>query len=79
MYEGKHYLIKLSAMDLGQLMDDLDSRAQAWEKTAAYHRTGVSPSDFVVEECNGAEEAERIAKHYRSIIATIVQQTEHQP
>lgn len=79
MCERKYYVIKLSAADLGQLMDGLEMRAQAWEKTAAYHRTGSAPDGVLVEECNDAEEAERIAKHYRSIIATIVRQTEHQP
>lgn len=79
MYEGKHYVIKLSSVDLGQVLDGLDMRAQAWEKTEAYHRTGISPADFVAEECSGVEEAERIAKHYRSIICSIIQQTEHQP
>lgn len=79
MYEGKFYVIKLSAADLGQLLDGLQCRAEAWEKTAVYHRTGVAPDGFLVEESNDAEEAERIARHYRSIIATIVQQTEHQP
>ena len=79
MYEGKHYVIKFSSVDLGQLLDGLDSRAQAWEKTAAFHRSGVSAADFVVEECSGVAEAERIAKHYRSIICSIIQQTEHQP
>lgn len=79
MYEGKSYVIKLNAADLGQLMDGLECRAAAWERTAGYHRTGVALDGFLVEECNDAEEAERIAKHYRSIIATIMQQTEHQP
>ena len=79
MYEGKFYVIKLSAADLGQLMDGLECRAAAWEKTAVFHQTGVAPEGFLVEECNDAEEAERIAKHYRAIIATIVRQTEQQP
>lgn len=79
MYEGKFYVIKLSAADLGQLMDGLECRAEAWEKTALYHRTGGAPDGFLVEECNDVAEAERIAKRYRSILATIVQQTEHQP
>jgi len=79
MYEGKFYVIKLSAADLGQLMDGLECRAAAWEKTAIYQRTGVGPDGFLVEECNDAAEAERVAKRYRAILATIVQQTEHQP
>jgi hypothetical protein len=79
MYKGKFYVIKLGAADLGQLMDGLECRAAAWEKTAVFHRAGVAPDGCLVEECNDAEEAERIATHYRSIIAAIVQQTEHQP
>jgi hypothetical protein len=79
MYDGKFYVIKLCAADLGQLLDGLECRAVGWEKTATYHRTGNAPEGFLVEECNGAEEAERIAKRYRAIIATILQQTEHQP
>ena len=79
MYEGKFYVIKLSAADLGQLLDGLQCRAEAWEKTAVYHQTGFVPDGFLVEECNGAEEAERLARHYRAIIATIVKQTEYQP
>jgi len=79
MYEGKFYVIKLNAIDLGQLLDGLETRAEAWEKTATYHRSGISPSDFIIEESSGAEEAEQIAKHYRSIISKIVKQTEHQP
>lgn len=79
MYEGKFYVIKLCAADLGQLLDGLECRAAAWEKTAAYHRTGNAPAGFLVEECTGAAEAERIVNRYRAIIATIVRQTEHQP
>ena len=78
MYEGKFYVVKLSAADLGQLIDGLECRAEAWERTAVYHRTGVAPDGFLVEECNDVAEAERIANHCRSILATIVQQTEHQ-
>lgn len=68
------YNIKIDALDLGQLLDGLDARAEAWEKTAEYHRTGESPSDFIVEECNDADEAEKIASHYRSIITKIREQ-----
>ena len=74
----KIYRIKLDAHDLGQLLDGLEARAEAWEKTAEYHRTGQSPPDFLVEECNDAYEADRIANHYRSIIAKIWKQREEQ-
>ncbi len=67
----KTYRIELDDFDLGQVLDGLEIRAEAWEKTADYHRTGESPSDFFVEECNDADEADRIANHYRSILAKI--------
>jgi len=72
------YSIELGDLDLGQLLDGLETRAEAWEKTAGYHRTGESPPDFIVEECNDADEADGIARHYRSIIAKIQKQREEQ-
>ena len=70
----KVYRIELDDIDLGQLLDGLEVRAEAWEKTADYYRTGVAPDDFIMEECRDAEEAEKIAAHYRSIIAKILTQ-----
>jgi hypothetical protein len=75
----KTYRIELDGLDLGQLLDGLEARAEAWEKTADYHRTDHSPPDFIVEECNDADEADSIANHYRSIIAKIRKQQEEQP
>lgn len=75
---GKIFHIELDALDLGQIIDGLEVRATAWEKTAAYHGSGVSPTGFIVEECNDADEANRIAAHYRSIIAKIQTQREAQ-
>jgi len=75
---GKTYMLRLEESDLGQLLDGLEARADAWTKTADYHRTGESPPDFIAEECNDAGEASRIATHYRSIIAKIEKQREEQ-
>ena len=75
---SKTYVLRLEDNDLGQLLDGLEARAAAWSKTAEYHRTGESPPDFIVEECNDAKEASRIATHYRSIIAKIQRQQEEQ-
>lgn len=75
---SKIYRIELDDFDLGQLLDGLEARAAAWEKTTDYHRTGESPPDFIVEESNGADEADGIAKHYRLIIAKILKQQETQ-
>lgn len=75
---SKTYRIELDDLDLGQLLDGLEGRAVAWEKTADYHRTGESPADFIVEECTDADEADRIAAHYRAILAKIGEQREAQ-
>ena len=76
----KSYTIELDSLDLGQLLDGLDIRAEAWEKTASYLRTGTVPDDefFIVEECSKPQEAGDIAKHYRSIADKIRQQMEAQ-
>jgi hypothetical protein len=74
----KIYRIELDSIDLGQLLDDLDIRAEAWEKTAFFHRTGESPSDIIVEERRDAQEAGSIATHYRSIIEKIEKQKTEQ-
>jgi hypothetical protein len=74
----KTYRIELDDFDLGQVLDGLEIRAATWEKTADYHRTGESPPNFIVEECNNADEADKIARHYRSIIAKIRKQQEEQ-
>jgi hypothetical protein len=74
----KMYTISLGDFDLGQVIDGLEVRARAWEDTAAFCRSGDSPEGFVAEECNDAEEAERIAAHYRVIISRILEQRETQ-
>jgi len=74
----RKYKTELDEFDVGQILDGLEVRATAWEKTAIYHRTGESPSDTAIEECSDADEAEKIATHYRSIITKICEQREAQ-
>lgn len=75
---SKTYLIRLEENDLGQILGGLELRAVGWEKTVDFHRTGESPTDFIVEDCTDADEADRIAVHYRTIISKIRQQREAQ-
>ncbi len=43
----KTYGLELDELDLGQLLDGLESRAESWEKTAEYFRLGEMPDgDF---------------------------------
>lgn len=77
---AKNYCIELEGRDLGQLLDGLQVRAESWERTAEYLRTGAMPTGefFLVEECSKPEEADDIAEHYRSIIRKIQNQMEAQ-
>jgi 2-phospho-L-lactate transferase/gluconeogenesis factor (CofD/UPF0052 family) len=67
------YRIILGDVDLGQVIDALENRAQSWETTAEHIRSGnkSQEEEFVVEECSGEREAEHIAKHYQQIIQKI--------
>lgn len=79
MHLDKEYVIRLKAFDLGQLLDGLETRADAWRNTATYMSTGEAPTeDFIAEECTDAEEAERLAEHYERIIATVMKQQSDQ-
>lgn len=74
----KSYTIQLDSLDLGQLLDGLELRAESWERTAEYLRSGYVAGDFIVEECSKPEEADDIAEHYRTIVAKIRQEVEAQ-
>jgi hypothetical protein len=78
MRNDKEFVIRLTGHDLGQVIDGLEARAEAWRLTAVYLDTGEAPDGFVIEECSDAEEARRIAEHYQRIIRTVVEQWEGQ-
>lgn len=75
--------LTLESIDLLQILDALESRAEAYEKTSALfsgkkvrHAEGQDALDafFIPEECKDAYEAKEIAKHFRDIIAAINRQ-----
>ena len=69
---GITYTLRLESNDLGQLLDGLRSRSEAWHDTAEYLMSGSSSrEDFIAEECNDVDEARNIAEHYDRIVATI--------
>lgn len=78
MNHDKEYVIRLNGLDLGQVIDGLETRADAWRLTAVYLKTGEAPEGVVIEECSDAEEARRIAEHYQRILGTILQQQTEQ-
>ncbi|MCC7477015.1 hypothetical protein IT575_01035 [bacterium] len=77
---GQTVPLQLDPLDLGQTLDALDSRAAAYEKTAAYlDGDGEAGWDidaedgglFVIEEVRDADEARAIASHFRAIEASL--------
>lgn len=76
---GKSFHIQLESNDLGQLLDGLRVRADAWRKTAEYLEGGhVADDSFACEECSDPQEARSIALHYEGIIDQIEQQVQKQ-
>ena len=77
---AENFRIEFNSIDLGQLLDGLESRAESWERTAEFLRTDEMPDggSFIIEECSEDGEADAIAAHFRSIIAKITAQMEAQ-
>ena len=77
--------LKLDVADIFQILDALNSRAEAWEKTADAlegstdtltnnaNTLGLDAFDsfFIPEECDDSEEAQSIASYFRDIITKI--------
>ena len=72
--------ITLNAVDLGQIIDGLSIRAEEWERTACWLRGEMDTASelFLIQECSCPDEAERIARHYWSIVESIRNQTKHE-
>lgn len=73
------FQIRLESSDLGQLLDGLRAREEAWRKTAEYLETGyISDDSFICEECSESREAQSIARHYKKIVTQIERQVQKQ-
>ena len=75
----KQIHLVLGETEIGQLLDGLEIREQAWRNTAIYLETGESPEEFfLAEECSNEHEAQNIANIYKAIIAKIRKQLDFQ-
>jgi hypothetical protein len=74
------FSLALPSADVFQILDALESRADSWEYTAGHLAGSLYPDDEfrVPEECDSANEAAGIAKHFRDIGATIRKQIKTQ-
>jgi len=68
----------LERHEVGQILDGLEQRAIAYERTVACWNGEYIPAGVVIEEVNNAGEAESIAKFYRDIIGKILKQHKEQ-
>ena len=76
---NKNLHIVLNQHDLGQLLDGLRIRAEAWGKTADYLESGFNADDyFIIEECSDPHEARGTAQHYEKIATDIETQVAKQ-
>lgn len=63
--------LKLKDNHVGQIIDGLNVLIEQWDATREYMETGESKADFIIRECNDAEEAAAIADFYREIEADL--------
>lgn len=76
---SKNYFLRLDENDLGQIIEGLQMREESWRRTADYFRSGYNPDDsFLIEECSGEHEADKIAKFYSRIIQNLERQRDEQ-
>ena len=72
----KSVTLRLDSNDVGQIIEGLECRREAWKRTAEYLETGYANGE--IEECSNASEASSIAAFYGRIIAEIQRQAEEQ-
>ncbi len=71
----KMITVKLSANDLGQIIDGLEVRRKSWQDTANFLRDEYSPDDsFICEECTDEAEAQNLADWYERLIHSLTEQ-----
>jgi hypothetical protein len=64
----------LDSLMLGQILDALEVRREAWEKTSAYFRGDLDDPFFPIEECSDGDEADEIAAFYCRIESELREQ-----
>lgn len=59
---------------VGQILDALEVRREAWQKTSAWFRGELNDPFFTIEECADEEEANSIAAFYLQIETELTEQ-----
>lgn len=69
--KSDEFNLKLSRNDIGQIIDAICVRRDAWRYTQRYLEEGYEEHDRIIEECKDSSEACKIASHYDDIIKNI--------
>lgn len=70
-----NHTITLSSIDIFQILDALNSRADSYKQTARYLSGEAEENEnLFLEKCNDSFEAQEIANHFRNITKTIENQ-----
>ena len=69
----KWITLKLEEADVGQILDGLECRRDAWRRTAEVLESGDESGDgmFEIEECRDSDEARWLAERYEAILGKI--------
>jgi hypothetical protein len=71
--------LELPRNDVGQIIDGLCCRLDAYRKTAEYFETGsCSDAGFVIEEVTDAAEARELEERYAQLIRALQEQVREQ-
>lgn len=70
--------IKLSRVDLGQVLEGMSCRQNEWQQTADWHTGKLTEFPQNFKECSNATEAQWIADNYSRILAIIEKQLQEQ-
>lgn len=72
---AKQVQLILNSSDVFQLLDGLKARAEQWDNTASFLRTGILNDNICcISDCESAAEAMNICLHYREVVASIERQ-----
>ena len=69
-----HVTLRLDRNDVGQILDGLVCRLEAWQVTQQWFEDGYLEEDQQIEECDDFEEAQRMVKTYERLIQIVREQ-----
>jgi hypothetical protein len=72
--KSDEFNLKLSCDDIGQIIDAICVRRDAWRYTQRYLEDGYEEQDRIIEECKDPDEACKIVGHYDDILKNIKSQ-----